>query len=119
MNGKENLESYKVMVNFNQDLIKNTETFKKLEFYPIIEVDNDLYKIEMDTNPDTLINVNCINVSTGISSNSRIDTSQFGEGFFICNGKEIAGKCHFIAKKIHEDIIREAKEIYNKKTYDE
>lgn len=31
MNGKENMESYKVMVNFNQDLIKNTETFKKLK----------------------------------------------------------------------------------------
>ena len=42
MNGKENMESYKVMVNFNQDLIKNTETFKKLKFYPIIEVETDL-----------------------------------------------------------------------------
>jgi hypothetical protein len=39
MTAKENLESYKVMVNFNQDLIKNTETFKKLKFYPIIEAD--------------------------------------------------------------------------------
>ena len=115
MTDKENLESYKVMVNFNQDLIKNTETFKKLKFYPVIEVDNDLYKIELDT----LINVNCINVPTGISSNSRIDTNQFGEGFFICNGKEIAAKCHSIAKKIHEDIIRDAKEIYNKKFYNE
>ena len=119
MTDKENLESYKVMVNFNQDLIKNTETFKKLKFYPVIEIDNDLYKIELDTNPDTLINVNCINVPTGISSNSRIDISQFGEGFFICNGKEIAAKCHSIAKKIHEDIIRDAKEIYNKKFYNE
>ena len=98
MTAKENLESYKVMVNFNQDLIKNTETFKKLKFYPVIEVDNDLYKIDLHTNPDTL-NVNCINVPTGISSNSRIDTSQFGEGFFICNGTEIAAKCHSIAKK--------------------
>ena len=119
MTAKENLESYKVMVNFNQDLIKNTEIFKKLKFYPVIEIDNDLYKIELDTNPDTLINVNCINVPTGISSNSRIDISQFGEGFFICNGKEIAAKCHSIAKKIHEDIIRDAKEIYNKKFYNE
>jgi hypothetical protein len=119
MNGKENMESYKVMVNFNQDLIKNTETFKKLKFYPIIEVDNDLYKIELDTNPDTLINVNCINVPTGISSNSRIDISQFGPGFFICNGKEIAARCHSIAKKIHEDIIIDAKEISSKKFYNE
>ena len=39
--------------------------------------------------------------------------------FFICNGTEIAAKCHSIAKKIHEDIIREAKEIYNKKAYNE
>jgi hypothetical protein len=119
MTANENMESYKVMVNFNQDLIENTETFKKIKFYPIIEVDNDLYKIELDTNLDTLINVNCINVPTGISSNSRIDTSQFGEGFFICNGKEIASKCHSIAKKIHEDIIIDAKEIYNKKFYNE
>ena len=119
MNGKENMESYKVMVNFNQDLIKNTETFKKLKFYPIIEVDNDLYKIELDTNPDILLNVNCISVPTGISSNSRIDISQFGEGFFICDGKEIAAKCYSIAKKIHEDIIRDAKEINNKKFYNE
>ena len=119
MNGKENLEIYKVMANFNQDLIKNTETFKKLKFYPIIEVDNDLYKIELDTNPDTLINVNCINVPTGISSNSKIDTNQFGEEFFICNGKEISAKCHLIAKKIHEDIIRDAKEIHSKKFYNE
>ena len=69
-------------------LIKSSESnsalvFKKLKFYPIIEVDNDLYKIDLDTNSDTLINVNCINVPTGISSNSRIDISQFGEGFFI------------------------------------
>ena len=77
MTGKENLESYKVMVNFNQDLINNTKTFKKLKFYPVIEVDNDLYKIELDTNPDTLINVNCINVPTGISSNSRIDINHY------------------------------------------
>ena len=42
MTTTENLESYKIIVNFNQDLIKNTETFKKLNFYPIIEVDNDL-----------------------------------------------------------------------------
>jgi hypothetical protein len=119
MTAKENLKSYKVMVNFNQDLIKNTETFKKIKFSPIIEVDNDLYKIELENNSDTLINVNCINISTGISSNSRIDTSQFGEGFFICNGKEIAAKCHSIAKKIHEDIILDAKEIYNKKFYNE
>ena len=111
--------NYNVLINFNQDLIKNTETFKKLKFYPVIEVDNDLYTIDLDTNPDTLITVNCRNVQTGISSNSRIDTSQFGEGFFICNGKEIAAKCHFIAKKIHEDIIRDAKEIYNKKLYNE
>ncbi len=119
MTANENMERYKVMVNFNQDLIKNTETFKKIKFYPIIEVDNDLYKIELETNSDTLINVNCINVPTGISSNSRIDISQFGEGFFICNGKEIAAKCHSIAKKIHEDIIIDAKEIYNKKFYNE
>ncbi len=99
MNSKENLESYKVMVNFNQDLIKHTETFKKLKFYPVIEVDNDLYKVELDTNPDTLINVNCINVPTGISSNSRIDISQFGEGFFICNGKEIAANVILLLKK--------------------
>ena len=65
MAAKENLESYKVMVNLNQDLIKNKATFKKLNFYPVIEVDNDLYKINLDTNPDTLINVNCINVPTG------------------------------------------------------
>jgi hypothetical protein len=119
MTAKENLESYKVMVNFNQDLIQNTETCKKLKLYPIMEVDNDLYKIDLDTNPNTLINVNCIHVPTGISSNSRIDTSQFGEGFFICNGKEIAAKCYSIAKKIHEDIIIDAKEIYNKKFYNE
>ena len=61
MTAKENQESYKVMINFNQDLIKNTETFKKLKFYPVIEVDNDLYKIDLDPNPDILINVNCIN----------------------------------------------------------
>ena len=119
MTAKENVESYKVMVNLNQDLFKNTATFKKLNFYPVIEVDNDLNKIDLDTKPDTLINVNCINVPTGISSNSRIDISQFGEGFFICNGKEIAAKCHSIAKKIHEDIIRDAKEIHNKKFYNE
>ena len=119
MNGKENMESYKVMVNFNEDLIKNTETFKKLKYSPIIELGNDLYKIELDTNADTLIDVNCINVPTGISSNSRIDISQFGAGFFICNGKEIAARCHSIAKKIHEDIIIDAKEISNKKFYNE
>jgi hypothetical protein len=84
MIAEENIESYKVMINFN-DLIKNTETFKILKDYPIIEVDNVLYKIELDTSPDILISVNCINVPTGISSNSRIDVSQFGEGFFICN----------------------------------
>ena len=119
MTTTENLESYKIMVNFQQDLIKNTETFKKLNFYPIIEVDNNLYKIELDTNPNILLNVNCINVPTGISSNSRIDISQFGEGFFVCDGKEIAAKCYSIAKKIHEDIIRDAKEINNKKFYNE
>ena len=118
MNSKENLESYKVMVNFNQDLITNTETFKKLKFI-LSQKLIMIYKVELDTNPDTLINVNCINVPTGISSNSRIDISQFGEGFFICNGKEIAAKCHSIAKKIHEDIIRDAKEIHNKKFYNE
>ena len=75
--------------------------------------------MDLNTNPDTLIDINCINVQTGISSNSRIDTSQFGEGFFICNGKEIAAKCHFIAKKIHTDIIKEAKEVYSKEFYKE
>ena len=119
MTAKENIESYKVMVNFKEALIKNTETFKILKYSPIIKVDNNLYKIEVDSNPDTLINVNCRNVQTGISSNSRIDTSQFDEGFFICNGQEISAKCHFIAKKIHEDLIREAKEIYKKKCYNE
>ena len=34
MTAKENLESYKVvMVNFNQDLIQNTESYKKSNFY--------------------------------------------------------------------------------------
>jgi hypothetical protein len=41
------------------------------------------------------------------------------KGFSYCNGKEIAAKCHSIAKKIHEDIIRDAKEINNKKFYNE
>src|SRR5215208_2165670 len=108
MTAKENIESYKVMVNFKEALIKNTETFKILKYSPIIKVDNNLYKIELDSNPDALINVNC-----------RNDTSQFDEGFFICNGQEISAKCHFIAKKIHEDLIREAKEIYKKKWYNE
>ena len=119
MAAKENPESYKVMVNFNQDLIKNTETFKKLKFYPVIEVGNDLYKVDLDTNPDTLIDVNCRNIQTGIYSNSRMDASKFGEGLFIPNGKETAAQCHFIAKKIHEDIIIDAKEIYSIKFYNE
>ena len=33
MTAKENLESYKVMVNFNQDLIKNTETLVLLNLW--------------------------------------------------------------------------------------
>ena len=44
MTTQENIR-YKVMMNFNQDLIKDTETFKKITQSPVIEVENDLYKI--------------------------------------------------------------------------
>ena len=42
MTTTENLESYKIMVNFQQDLIKNTETFKKLKYSPIIELNPNI-----------------------------------------------------------------------------
>jgi hypothetical protein len=108
---------YKVLINFNQDLIKNTQTFKKLKHSPVIEVENDLYKINLETDADILINVICINIQTEIRSSARDYYYQLGAGFIIPNVKEIKAKCHFIAKKIQDDIIREAKEIYNKKIY--
>jgi hypothetical protein len=109
--------SYKALINFNQDLIKNTQTFKKLKHSPVIEVENDLYKIDLETDPDVLINVICINIKTEIRSSGRDYYYQLGTGLFIPSEKEIKTKCHFIAKKIQDDIIREAKEIYNNKIY--
>ena len=105
------------MINFNQDLVKNTETYKKLKHSPVIEVEKDLYKIDLDTDPDILVNVICRNVQTGICSASRDFYYELAGGSIIPNGKEITAKCHFIAKKIQDDIIREAKEIYNNKLY--
>ena len=53
-------------MNFDQKLIKNSETFKKLEHSSIIGVKNKLYKIDLETYPDTIINVNCRNIQTGV-----------------------------------------------------
>jgi hypothetical protein len=117
MTTQENIR-YKVMMNFNQDLIKDTETFKKITQSPVIEVENDLYKINLFTHPDTLINVNCTNIQTSVYSSSRADYYEYGQGQSTSNGKEITAKCHSIAKKIQDDIIREAKEIYKNKSYD-
>ena len=59
----------------------------------------------------------CRNVQTGIRSTSRDFYYELAGGYIIPNGKEITTKCHFIAKKIQEDIIREALQIYNNKMY--
>lgn len=107
--------SYKVLINFNEELIKNTETFKKLKHSPVIEVENDLYKIDLNTEPDILLNVISRNVKTGLQAASReFYHSLVGESI-VPNGKKITLKCHFIANKIQGDIIREAKAIYNNK----
>jgi hypothetical protein len=72
----------------------------------------------LETYPNTLIDVNCRNIQTGVYSSSRADYYQFGQGYGIPTGKEITAKCHYIAKKIQDDIISEAKEIYKIKSCD-
>ena len=56
MDTNDNL-NYNVLINFNQELIKNTQIFKKLKHSPVIKVEKDLYKIDLDTDPDILVNV--------------------------------------------------------------
>ena len=101
------------MVNFNQDLTH--KLLKNLKHSPVIEVENDLYRVDLETDPDTLINVICRNIQTAIRSTSRDHYYQMGVEFSISNEKEIKAKCHFIAKK--RSYLSEAKEIYKLKSY--